>query len=116
MKTIIATMAALSISALVSGAAFAACPDTTGSISNEAKAGISKDGTRAPLQTESNSAATPEVNPNPTKKDGNTMPLANQEGGGDKNLATSQQDVEAQQKGDKTAAAIGEANSSDCAE
>ena len=33
------------------------------------------------------------------------MPLASEQGGGDKNLATSQQDVEAQQKGDKTAAA-----------
>jgi hypothetical protein len=33
------------------------------------------------------------------------MPLAKQEGGGDKNLATSQQDAEAQQEGDKTAAA-----------
>jgi hypothetical protein len=33
------------------------------------------------------------------------MPLATKEGGGDRNLATSQQDVEAQQQGDKTAAA-----------
>ncbi|WP_175544462.1 hypothetical protein [Mesorhizobium sp. YR577] len=105
MKMIIATMAALTISAFVPVAAFAACPETTGSISNDAKTGISKDGTRAPLQTDTQSATTPQVNPNPTKKDGNTMPLADQEGGGNKNLATSQQDVEAQQKGDKTAAA-----------
>ncbi|RUX82710.1 hypothetical protein EN982_30015, partial [Mesorhizobium sp. M7A.F.Ca.CA.004.08.1.1] len=41
----------------------------------------------------------------PTAKDGATMPLAGAEGGGDKNLATSQQDIEAQQHGDKAAAA-----------
>jgi len=105
MKTIITTMAALSFSAFVSGMALAECPDTTGSIINEAQTGISKDGTRAPLQTETQSATTPEVNTNPTVKDGKKMPLANQEGGGNKNLATSQQDVESQQKGDKTAAA-----------
>lgn len=33
------------------------------------------------------------------------MPLATEEGGGNKDLATSQQDVEAQQDGEKTAAA-----------
>jgi hypothetical protein len=38
------------------------------------------------------------------------MPLANQEGGGDKDLATSQEDVAAQQKGDKTAAAKADEN------
>jgi hypothetical protein len=36
------------------------------------------------------------------------MPLAKKEGGGDPNLATSQQDVQAQQKGDKTAMAKAE--------
>jgi hypothetical protein len=77
--------------------AYAACPDATGSISSGAKTGMAKDGTRAPLQTDTKSATTPEVNQNPTKKDGNTMPLADQEGGGNKDLATSQQDVEAQQ-------------------
>ncbi len=105
MKMLIATIAALSISTLTSGAAFAACPDTTGSVSNSEHTGIAKDGTRAPLQTDTQSATTPEANPNPTKKDGNTMPLALAEGGGNKNLATSQQDIEAQQKGDKTVAA-----------
>jgi hypothetical protein len=38
------------------------------------------------------------------------MPLANQENGGNKDLATSQQDVEAQQQGDKTAAATADEN------
>ncbi|WP_457302622.1 hypothetical protein [Phyllobacterium sp. P5_D12] len=42
------------------------------------------------------------------KKDGQTIPLANKEGGGDPNLATSQQDVNAQQKGDQTAMAKAE--------
>ena len=38
------------------------------------------------------------------------MPLAGEEGAGNKDLATSQQDVEAQQQGDKTAAAQAEAD------
>ena len=41
-------------------------------------------------------------------------PLAPEEGGGDKNLATSQQDIEAQQKGGQTAAA--QADDDRCAE
>ena len=41
----------------------------------------------------------------PAAKDGGTMPLESGEGAGNKDLATSQQDVEAQQQGDKTAAA-----------
>ena len=39
-----------------------------------------------------------------------------EEGGGNKDLATSQQDVEAQQKGDKTAAATAEEKDDACAE
>ena len=89
---------------LSAGTALAACPDKTASIvgTDTAKtAGISKDGTHAPLEV----AKAPEAAAKPAAKDGNTMPLASDEGGGNKNLATSQQDVEAQQKGDKTAAA-----------
>jgi hypothetical protein len=41
------------------------------------------------------------------------MPLATKEGGGNKNLATSQQDVEAQQQGEKTAAAHAKDNCKD---
>jgi hypothetical protein len=37
------------------------------------------------------------------------MPLANSPGGGDKNLATSQQDAQAQQKGGQSAAAAAQA-------
>lgn len=62
--------------------------------------GISKDGTHAPLEPPDSRAKE-----NTAQKDGNTMPLATQEGGGNKDLATSQQDVEAQQQGDQTAAA-----------
>nr|WP_051695096.1 hypothetical protein [Mesorhizobium ciceri] len=86
---------------LTAGTASATCHDTTASI--EAQSGIAKDGTRAPLETDANAGS--KVEGGPANKDGNTMPLANQEGGGNKNLATSQQDAEAQQEGDKTAAA-----------
>ncbi|MEO4001893.1 hypothetical protein [Mesorhizobium sp. CAU 1732] len=92
-------VAAISMSV---GSSFAACPDQSASSSGtEQTTGISKDGTHAPLETPKaeNDAS------NAVKKDGNTMPLASEEGGGDKNLATSQQDVEAQQQGDKTASA-----------
>jgi hypothetical protein len=41
------------------------------------------------------------------------MPLVNKEGGGNKNLATSQQDIEAQQEGEETAAAEADANVTD---
>ncbi|MDX0716430.1 hypothetical protein GOD67_27390 [Sinorhizobium medicae] len=98
MKVIATILTAISIAGLVSGTATAACKDgtstdTTASI-NADKPGIAKDGTTAPLETENNAS-----------KDGETMPLANQQGGGDKNLATSQQDAEAQQTGEQAAAA-----------
>lgn len=91
--------------ALFAGQAIAACPDTgtTASVNGETSTGIAKDGTHAPL--ESNDTAATAESP---AKDGKTMPLASQEGGGNKDLATSQQDVEAQQQGDKTAAAQAE--------
>lgn len=47
------------------------------------------------------------------KKDGSTMPLASSDGGGDPTLATSPQDVEAQQEGMETAAAASDAYESD---
>ena len=92
--------ASMSLSA---GTAFAACPDKSASNNTDTTrtAGIAKDGTHAPLESPDASAKAGD----PAQKDGSTMPLAGGEGGGDKNLATSQQDVEAQQKGDKTAAA-----------
>lgn len=122
----LALAAALSLSA---SAAFADCVDLSAPNATDTNktAGISKDGTHAPLETPDTSAAntadttktagvskdgkTLEIGDaagdaaQAPQKDGNTMPLATQEGGGNKDLATSQQDVEAQQKGDKTAAA-----------
>jgi len=69
--------------------------------------GISKDGTHAPLEAKKPAAT---ADANSIGKNGKTMPLAKQPGGGDKNLATSQQDVQAQQQGDKTAAAQADKN------
>ncbi|TIU79373.1 MAG: hypothetical protein E5W13_07610, partial [Mesorhizobium sp.] len=105
MRTLTAILLATSMIGLTAGAASATCHDTTASI--EAQSGIAKDGTRAPLETDANAGS--RVEGGPANKDGNTMPLANQESGGNKNLATSQQDAEAQQEGDKTAAAKADA-------
>jgi len=105
MKILTAIVLATSMLGLASGTAGAACPDTTASIGGKAQPGIAKDGTHAPLETNKTANADGRAQAGPANKDGNTMPLANQESGGNKNLATSQQDVEAQQKGDKTAAA-----------
>lgn len=101
MKTLTAILLATSMIGLTAGTASATCHDTTASI--EAQSGVAKDGTRAPLETDANAAN--RVEGGPANKTGNTMPLANQEAGGDKNLATSQQDIEAQQEGEMTAAA-----------
>ncbi|RWM73696.1 MAG: hypothetical protein EOR81_27735 [Mesorhizobium sp.] len=101
MKTLTAILLATSMIGLSAGTASATCHETTASI--EAQSGVAKDGTRAPLETDANAGN--RVEGGPANKTGNTMPLANQEAGGDKNLATSQQDVEAQQEGERTAAA-----------
>jgi hypothetical protein len=94
-------VATLSLSA---GTAMAACPDTSATSTDTNKtAGIAKDGTNAPMEGAEPSANTP-------AKDGGTMPLATDEDSGNKDLATSQQDVEAQQDGEKTAAATAEEN------
>ncbi|MHA6686884.1 hypothetical protein [Mesorhizobium sp. A556] len=93
---------------LSGGLAMADCADTTTSTSNSADATktppISKDGTKAPLEVQPNkdAAASPQ-------KDGSNMPMAE-----DKNVATSQQDVEAQQHGDQTAAAKAEDKTEPC--
>lgn len=105
MRLISSLFLAASLS-FATGTAMAACPDTSASAGTDMnKTGaISKDGTHAPLETPDTQAKAG----NPAAKDGSTMPLANQEGGGNKDLATSQQDIEAQQHGDKTAAATAE--------
>jgi hypothetical protein len=110
MKTLVAILLTSAMIGLTSGAAMATCHDTTASIESEAQTGIAKDGTRAPLETDTAANAEGRVEGGPANKDGNTMPLADQEGGGNKNIATSQQDVEAQQEGEKTAAAEADAS------
>jgi hypothetical protein len=101
------------VAGLAAAPALAACPDTdtTASINDKASTGMAKDGTHAPLETDASQAED-----NPAKKDGKSMPLATEEGGGNKDLATSQQDIEAQQQGDKTAAATAEDKDDACAE
>jgi hypothetical protein len=103
MKPLTHAFIALAMTSFAAVPAAADCLDknTTASTSEQPKVGIAKDGTHAPLEGDAKTA----LNVNPAQKDGKTMPLATEEGGGNKNLATSQQDVEAQQKGGETAAA-----------
>lgn len=106
MKLISSLIVAASLS-LAAGSAIAACPETSAGTDTNKTGAISKDGTHAPLEapdTQANAAQ------KPVAKDGDTMPLAGRENGGNKDLATSQQDVEAQQHGDKTAAATADEN------
>jgi hypothetical protein len=113
MKTLAAILLTTSMIGFTSGSAIANCHDTTAFVDSEAQPGIEKDGSRAPLETDATADAEGRVEGGPANKDGNTMPLANQEGGGNKNIATSQQDVEAQQEGEMTAAAEADANATD---
>ncbi|WP_027232018.1 hypothetical protein [Phyllobacterium sp. UNC302MFCol5.2] len=116
MKALAPIIAAAAL-AFAPGIAFAACPTTTGSINSDAKPGIAQDGTHVPLENSGNSTiqkgaastgTTTNNSPQTAQKDGQTMPLAGTEGAGDKNLATSAQDVQAQQKGEPTAMAKAE--------
>ena len=90
-------VAAVGMAAFVAGPSLAACPEVTGSIDGTAAAGIAKDGTHVPLEGSADTQANASGG---VQKDGNAMPLAT-----DKNLATSNQDVAAQQQGEETAAA-----------
>jgi len=115
-------IAALALSLAFAGSALAECPPT---VDKGKTAGISKDGTHAPLETADSNAqqkpaqkgatqaplATADSNAQqkPPQKDGSNMPLATQGGTENKDLAVSQQDVEAQQQGEKTAAAQADA-------
>jgi len=98
MKSTVAVTAALLL-AVPFGAATAACPDknTTASVDSSQAAQQSPDSNR-------------DAGKVPPQKEGNTMPLATQQGGGNKDLATSAQDVQAQQQGGKTAAAQADEN------
>lgn len=106
--TTVSKLAAVSVIVLLSGGfALADCVDTTTSTTDSVvkTPPIAKDGSKAPLEVGPSDSAKTGAQDQAAQKDGNTMPLTSEEGGGDKNLATSQQDVEAQQKGDRTAAA-----------
>jgi hypothetical protein len=70
--------------------AIANCHDTTASVDSEAQPGIAKDGSRVPFETDATADVEGRVEGGPANKNGNTMPLANQQGGGNKNIATSQ--------------------------
>jgi hypothetical protein len=88
-----------------------------GTMANTEQGRISKDGTHAPLATGSTSSTGSGSTATGTtgqtqaqggvSKDGSTMPLANEPGGGNRQVATSQQDVQSQQQGGQTAAAAG---------
>ncbi|MBB2974382.1 hypothetical protein [Mesorhizobium sp. RMAD-H1] len=118
MKPMSQLMAATMILLLSGGFAAAECVDTTTSAPDgTTTTGIAKDGSKAPLEKPDGEAAHAHADPNAVQKSGQTMPLADQQGGGNKDLATSQQDVQAQQEGDKTAAAKAEPRKNDaCAE
>ncbi|KXF76520.1 hypothetical protein ATN84_10645 [Paramesorhizobium deserti] len=98
------------------GVAAAECVDTTTTAPDStATAEIAKDGSKAPLEKQNDDAAR-HADTNAVQKSGQTMPLAPQHGGEDKDLAASRQDAEAQQQGDKTAAAQAQPRKDACAE
>ncbi|MFU0507780.1 hypothetical protein [Pseudaminobacter sp. NGMCC 1.201702] len=118
MRTITKLTLAAALAMLPMSMALAECVDTKSSAgaSDTVKTPpIAKDGTHAPLETQPTDTTTSNSQEKSAQKDGTTMPLGTQEGGGNKDLATSPQDVEAQQQGDKTAAAKGESNTDPCA-
>lgn len=113
MKRIVSISAAIALAAFSYTPRLAACDEVTGSVNKEAESGIAKDGTHVPLEGNSGSQAKTETStgttttsadalPNAPQKDGANMPM-----GESNELATSGQDVAAQQEGDKTAAAAG---------
>ena len=115
MRTITKLTLAAALTMLPMSMALAECADTktnAGASDTVKTPPIAKDGTHAPLETQPTDTTTTQENS--AQKDGSTMPLGTQEGGGNKDLATSQQDVEAQQQGDKTAAAKGASNTDPC--
>ena len=90
-----------------SGLALADCvdPDTTASTSDAVKTPeVAKDGSMAPLESEPRANAEQD-SADAAQKDGGTMPLSTEEDDGNEDLATSQEDAEAQQEGEQTAAA-----------
>ncbi|MDX3924477.1 MAG: hypothetical protein QHC90_01545 [Shinella sp.] len=113
MRTASIFLSAATVLLLSGGSAFAGCVDISESGTDSNKtAAIAKDGSKAPLETQSGQSAARTDSSEMAAKDGQTMPLADEKGEGNKNMATSQQDVEAQQEGEQTAAA--RANKGSC--
>jgi hypothetical protein len=117
MKPISTFVIVAGLAAFSSQPSSADCVDMTGSGNQEAHAGLAKDGTHAPLETTAAAQAQPgpavgtttgsQAAPPSPQKDGGQMPMNESP-----NIATSAQDAQAQQKGDKTAAAV--ANDKKC--
>lgn len=108
MKTLPIMLASAALFTFGAQTSFAECGAQSGK-----QARIAKDGTHAPLEApkggpgvdKSATGTTSTYDDPKMAKNGGTMPLANKPNGGDRDLATSQQDAEAQQHGGKTAAA-----------
>lgn len=109
MKAIHAFAMAVGLVLLTPPPGKADCADVTTSVD---KTGISKDGSHAPLEGKADTQAQPgpatgttttssDTTTKPPQKDGSNMPL-----GETSDLATSGQDAEAQQQGEKTAGAV----------
>lgn len=120
-KTILTAAATAALLAFGAASANAECATNS--------AGISKDGSLAPLQQPADGSAdagstgtttgpaSEQANAAGVSKDGSTMPMASEPGGGT-DVATSGQDVQRQQEGSPTAAAEGQdhaaANKTSC--
>ncbi len=120
-KTILTAAATAALFAFGAASANAECATNS--------AGISKDGSLAPLQQPADGSAdagstgtttgpaSEQANAAGVSKDGSTMPMASEPGGGT-DVATSAQDVQRQQEGSPTAAAEGQdhaaANKTSC--
>ena len=111
MKVVLVSTVVIGLAMLAPQPTNADCVDTTAAADSQAKTGISKDGTHAPMENESEAQAQPGPAAGTTttssdtaakspQKDGSNVPL-----GESPDLATSGQDAEAQQQGDKTAGA-----------
>ena len=110
MKTIVSLASALSIVLLAAQPGLADCADMTQSTSPSEK-GIAKDGTHAPLEQGNVAQEQPGPAEGSTTASSDTKAASPQKGSGDmpmgesESLATSGQDAEAQQQGEKTASA-----------
>lgn len=112
MKPFRVLIIAASMAGLAAGTAAAACPDESAAATPK----IAKDASKAPMETPKNAPGVTDTEKGTTtnmaetgggqvSKNGQTMPLANKQGGGDTDTAMSQEDAQAQQKGQETAAA-----------